>query len=197
MALDNKHLEFLFKRLGQWHADTEPGLSYREIEAIEAKYSFKFPPDLRQFLHYRLPVSEGWVNWRGTPEDKIRERLDWPVEGICFDIEFNKLWLADWGPWPGNLQDALRTARAEIAKAPVMIPIYSHRYIPAEPCEEGNPVFSIHQTDIIYYGYDLTDYLSNEFKVAPAILPDDIAQPPPFPAATNPRPIRFWDQFVG
>jgi hypothetical protein len=33
----------------------------------------------------------------------------------------------------------------------------------AEPCRPGNPVFSIVQTDIIYYGADLAHYLVNEF----------------------------------
>jgi hypothetical protein len=45
-----------------------------------------------------------------------------------------------------------------------LIPICSHRYIPAAPHEAGNPVFSVHQTDIIYYGADLMDYLQNEFN---------------------------------
>lgn len=33
----------------------------------------------------------------------------------------------------------------------------------AQPCRSGNPVFSIVQTDIIYYGADLAHYLLNEF----------------------------------
>jgi hypothetical protein len=35
--------------------------------------------------------------------------------------------------------------------------------MPAEPYRSGNPVFSIMQTDIIYYGANLPHYLLNEF----------------------------------
>lgn len=52
----------------------------------------------------------------------------------------------------------------EMTKVPKLIPIYSHRYIPSEPQEAGNPVFSVHQTDIIYYGENLLSYLQVEFN---------------------------------
>ena len=35
--------------------------------------------------------------------------------------------------------------------------------IPDRPNTSGNPVFSVHQTDIIYYGCDLRDYFVHEF----------------------------------
>lgn len=49
-------------------------------------------------------------------------------------------------------QRAIERARKEYEKAPLLSPIYSHRYIPAIPYEANNPIFSIRQTDIIYYG---------------------------------------------
>lgn len=49
----------------------------------------------------------------------------------------------------------------------------------------GNPVFSIVQTDIIYYGTDLADYLHAEFGVPRRAW-----------AATDARVIRFWSDFV-
>jgi hypothetical protein len=48
-------------------------------------------------------------------------------------------------------------------KAPILIPIYFHRYIPSEPYEKGNPVYSVHQTDIIYYGENLESYFQIQF----------------------------------
>lgn len=54
-----------------------------------------------------------------------------------------------------------------MAKAPKLIPILGHRYIPEEPHERGNPVFSVYQTDVIYYGADLEDYFRREFASAP------------------------------
>lgn len=50
-----------------------------------------------------------------------------------------------------------------MSSAPKLIPVAGHRYIPASPCEVGNPIFSVYQTDVIYYGADLWEYLENEF----------------------------------
>jgi hypothetical protein len=44
-----------------------------------------------------------------------------------------------------------------------LIPIYGHRYLVGEPCCAGNPVLSVHQSDIIVYGRDLREYLLREF----------------------------------
>ena len=81
-----------------------------------------------------------------------------------FDIEHNAFWMPEWGEKPENLAAAFEIARRAVSKAPFLIPICSHRYLPASPLERGNPIFSVHQTDIIYYGADLLDYLQNEFK---------------------------------
>src|SRR5689334_7589794 len=65
----------------------EEGLSSDESSAVEHEYGFRFPPDLREFLGYALPVSKGWPNWRRDSRDEIMKRLNWPFEGMCFDIE--------------------------------------------------------------------------------------------------------------
>jgi hypothetical protein len=160
------------------------GLTDEEIEAVEGKYGFRFPPDLREFLQYVLPVSNNFVDWRNDPEDVIRDGLNWPADGICFDIEFNNFWIAQWGEKPKNLASAFEIACSEIAKAPVLIPIYSHRYIPAEPHLAGNPVLSVYQTDIIYYGPDLAHYFVNEFASFEDFEYEGV------------REIRFWSKLV-
>jgi hypothetical protein len=43
-----------------------------------------------------------------------------------------------------------------------MIPVCSHRYLPAGRGTYGHPVLSIYQTDIIIYGTDLADYINQE-----------------------------------
>jgi hypothetical protein len=58
---------------------------------------------------------------------------------------------------------ALNIARKDFETWPKLLPISGHRFLAAEPCRPGNPVFSIMQTDIIYYGADLAHYLVNEF----------------------------------
>ena len=141
----------------------EPGLSIKEIHQIEDRFQLLFPLDYRDFIMYALPVSEGFVSWRSADESEILKMLSWPSEGICFDIEFNRFWIEEWGPRPEQLKDAISIARKFIDKAPLLIPILAHRYIPAEPNESGNPVFSVYQTDIIYFGRDFNEYLENEF----------------------------------
>ena len=61
-------------------------------------------------------------------------------------------------------------ARSDFLTWPELLPIFGHRYLAAEPCRSGNPVFSIYQLDIIYYGANLADYLMIEF------LQDDYAE---------------------
>ena len=87
-------------------------------------------------------------------------------------------------PWT----QPLTSARRAVSEAPVLIPICSHRYIPAEPFESGNPVFSVHQTDIIYYGADLMDYLQNEFSYYFGRAGYAICR--------TPRPVRFWSRLA-
>ena len=53
-----------------------------------------------------------------------------------------------------------------------------------EPHESGNPIFSIVQSDIIYYGYNLEDYFEREFV--------DTRRPFSGPF----KHIRFWSHFV-
>lgn len=141
----------------------EPGLSAQEIHQIETNYGFRFPLDYCAFLMDSLPVSRGFVDWRNADEKQILKMLSWPYEGVCFDILHNNFWLQEWGSRPLQLSDAYAIAQNAIDQAPTLIPIRGHRYIPDAPTEAGNPIFSVYQTDIIYYGRDLGEYLENEF----------------------------------
>lgn len=165
------------------------GITPDEFEQIQNIYGFAFPPDLREFLSLGIPDSKRWLNWRTDTEQKIRERMAWPLDSMCFDIEHSGFWLPEWGPKPARLQDAFEVARQALLKAPTLIPIYAHLYIPAEPHLPGNPIFSVWQTDIIYYGANLVDYLQNEFH-------------PIFGRAAGnrltgePRRIEFWSMMT-
>ncbi|HTC92337.1 MAG TPA: hypothetical protein VK699_02660 [Terriglobales bacterium] len=162
--METAKLEYYKNVLEKAGVSFTPALTAREIQNIEEEYSFRFPPDLRDFLMFALPVSNGFINWRHTEKERIRDRLGWPLEGMCFDIENNVFWRAEWGERPASLNVAFNIAREAVKNAPTLIPIASHRYIPDRPNEPGNPVFSVHQTDIIYYGTDLFDYFENEFS---------------------------------
>ncbi|MCX6850819.1 MAG: SMI1/KNR4 family protein [Verrucomicrobia bacterium] len=167
----------------------ERGLTAQEFEGVERDYGFCFPEDLKEFLAYALPVSRKWIDWRNGPKDKILYMMQWPLDGICFDIEHNTFWMEEWGARPASLADAFEIAKERVFKAPQLIPIYSHRFMPGKPSQAGNPVFSVYQTDIIYYGKNLEDYLHNEFRDA-----FGIASPV---KAGEPREIEFWSDLAG
>jgi hypothetical protein len=160
----------------------EEGLTDAEMREAETRFGFRFPPDLREFLQTALPRGPQFPDWRSGDESRLHDWLELPRDGILFDVEHNGFWLEEWGPRPRSLAEAQRRVNELLAAAPKLIPIFAHRMMPDEPHEPGNPVFSVHQTDIIYYGFDLADYLRNEFH-----LPDR----EPWPQTI--RPIRFWD----
>ena len=160
----------------------DTGLTDAEVAAIESRYGFRFPPDLCAFLQTALPKGQQFPDWRSGDESTLRGWLDIPRRGVLFDIESNGFWLEVWGPRPALIGDALRRGEELLSAAPVLIPIYGHRMMPDEPHLSGNPVFSVVQTDIIYYGFDLADYLRHEFHL-----------PGREPWPEKVRPIRFWD----
>lgn len=140
-----------------------PGLSFDELARAEAVVGAPFPPDLRDFLAEGLPEGERFPDWRQPTSSQIRGRLDWPSDGAAFDVVNDAFWWKGWGTRPVDSSEAVARARAELAGVPRLTPVYAHRYLPAEPNAAGNPVFSVYQTDVIYYGRDLRDYLLREF----------------------------------
>lgn len=169
------------------------GLNDSEFEKIEAKFNVLFPNDLKLFLQNALPVSDGFINWRqGLESEKIAEniitRLAGPLDGMIYDVKNNGFWFDQWGDKPEVLEDQLDLVTKYYFTYPKLIPIYSHRYIPDRPRQEGNPVFSVHQMDIIYYGFDLASYFAKEFKFE---LPNY------FEILTEPKvEIEFWSYWT-
>jgi hypothetical protein len=177
------------------------GLSDEQIDAVEAQWGMRFPPNYRLFLrrlhtvnklrrraHYlgmdESPESKGqylasvlvpkykqymvleegasfydWIHG----EESIRDALERVVDGLAFDVEENNLWPESWGTKPDAAEEREQRVRELVAAAPKLIPVFGHRFLLAEPCEAGNPVFSIMQSDIIIYGADLRDYFLIEF----------------------------------
>ena len=179
--MDSKYVTDVAKALRKRGVSIDQGLKESELARIEDAYAFRFPPDLRAFLMELLPTSKEFVPWRGGSEEEIRRRLEWPRKGVEFDVENNVFWHEGWGIRPGNTAEAIAVAREQLSRMPLLIPIFSHRYMPSEPIAEGNPVFSVWQTDVIVYGNDLADYLHREFGVS---RPDW--------SRSVPRQIEFW-----
>lgn len=156
------------------------GLSDSQIRGAEVKWDIRFPPDYRAFLLElgatdRLmqgarfseggslsPVETvGFYDWR-TDDAAIRSAMAWPTAGLLFDVERNDLWLDSWGHRPDSQQGRESTVRVLVEDAPRLIPVYGHRYLLGEPCEMGNPVLSVYQSDVIIYGRELHTYLMME-----------------------------------
>jgi hypothetical protein len=164
----------------------DAGLTDAEVATAESCFAFRFPPDLRAFLQTALPRGRRLPDWRSGDEAELRDWLDLPRRGVVFDVEHNGFWLEEWGPRPQALAEAKQVAEQVLAAAPRLIPIYQHRMIPAEPHLPGNPVFSVHQTDIIVYGTDLRDYLVHDF-----LMSEEEQEEWTVPSGT--RLIPFWD----
>ncbi|MFI5639478.1 hypothetical protein ACIA8H_18960 [Streptomyces goshikiensis] len=166
-------------------AEIGPGLREGELDEVEARFGFTFSADHRVFLAAGLPLgSRSWPNWRhGDPED-LASWLSQPVEGVLFDVQHAGFWHPAWSPRPAATSDALQIARSELAAVPQLVPVYSHRYLPGTAGEWGHPVLSVHQTDIIFYGNDLADYIRREFTGGASSVPAHAT-------------VGFWSYFVG
>jgi hypothetical protein len=153
-------------RLHEHRVELAAGLTEAQLSAAELHHSFKFPPDLRDFLSAVLPVGDGFPDWRAPDSDELRGRFAWPLDGLLFDVEKNHFWWPEWGRRPDADGEALALVRARFPQLPRLVPVYTHRYIPADPSEAGNPIFSVYQTDVIYYGSDLRGYIAHEFAAS-------------------------------
>jgi hypothetical protein len=156
-------VEFYHSVLQELDVELEAGLSEEEIERIQATHGFQFPPDLREFLAFALPVSDGFVNWRDATNDGINRRLAFPYERLFLGIQYRSFWPKEWGMRPRPARQAFTVARSAFEKVPALIPINRHRYIPDRPNEPGNPVFSVYQVSFTYFGANLAECLRNEF----------------------------------
>jgi hypothetical protein len=185
--------KFIIQALTSKCIHFESGLTDDEVLEVEGKFNLTFPPDLKLLLQSALPTSGSFVNWRlglksQDEADKIISRLDWPLEGMLFDIKSNNFWVESWGAKPNTLDEKNLIAKQYYETYPKLIPIYSHRYIPSRPCESDNPVFSVYQMDIIYYGYNLATYLANEFHFSLPKNFEKLKQPK--------KEIEFWSDWT-
>ncbi|MBT8163798.1 MULTISPECIES: hypothetical protein [Arthrobacter] len=161
----------------------ERGLSETELDRVEERFGFSFSLTHRRFLATVLPLGQGWVDWRHGEHDEIEGRLAWPIDSALFDVERNSFWPASWGEKPADPEVALAHARTRLERVPRLIPVYVHRFLAAGPGDVPSPVFSVYQTDVVYYGDNLLDYVAQEFHAPPA--------------HPTPRPrIPFWSELA-
>lgn len=145
------------------------GMKDEDIAAVEQKYGIKFIPEHREFLRILHTIDRKdeddrpfFYNWLQDHEE-IADKLNWPYKTIAQDINGpNKFWLKSWGPKPESEEEKLAIFADWLAKAPKLIPIYSHRFVVSEPGLADYPVLSVWGSDIIVYGWDLRSYLLHE-----------------------------------
>lgn len=140
----------------------EPGLDQMEFRAIEERLSIQFSPDHRALLSRVLPIGDGFPNWRNGTYADLRRRLDWPFDGVRWDVEYNGFWPRSWGRYPLMKTSRSRAVDRNLAAVPQLIPVFGHRFLPAGNAPSGVPVLSVMQTDVVVYGWNLLDYLRRE-----------------------------------
>jgi hypothetical protein len=157
------------------------GYTQHELDLAQETFGLTFPPDLIAFFLERRPV-QGY-DWRFDAE-RIRRMLAAPLRGLIFDVENSDLWWPEWGDRPATAEARADVVREVVNQAPKLVPLVYHRYLPCEPNESGNPVFSIHQSDVIYYGANIADYFEREFVSDRGPIVGPIKQ------------IRFWSELA-
>jgi hypothetical protein len=183
-ALDPAAIELALRRSG---ADLAPGLTDAEVDRLRDRFGIEPAPDHRLMLSIALPLGDDgrWPDWRKGDSDDLQKRVDWPADGILFDVEHNAFWHPSWPVRPTELADARSVAMKALSDVPRLAPLYSHRYVPTQPAVAGNPVLSCYQTDIIYYGKNLLDWFNREFHQSGTRVP-------PEPE----RRLPFWSWFL-
>jgi hypothetical protein len=180
-----------------------PGLTDREFDEVEQRFGFQFADDHRAFLAEGLPVwtegdddpdrttDLGWPDWRDGDPGRLREHLDFALDGALACIR-NGYWHPWWGDdRPADVSEALRAARERLVADGPVVPLWAHRFLPAGRGRWGHPVLSIWDVDVIYYGADLLHYIDRDFG-GPE---DPDAEPEPWPRLRM-RPETFWVQIA-
>lgn len=143
-----------------------PGLTADELAVLQAQWGIEFSADHADFLHLAVPLGEGWVDWRGAAEP-IAHLLRIPIEGLLHDVDHNDFWPRSWGPRIADPARAREAAIEELVTWPTLLPLYGHRYLPPGPLGSPSPVFSVVQSDVTYFGFDLVEWVQREFFGVP------------------------------
>ncbi len=149
----------------------EPGLDEAELQRAERHFGLAMAPLWRAVLRLVHPVqlpepprdTDGILRWTRVPDWRLRDLdgtaflVDGPVEGALFDVEYNDMWIPDWGARPVSLDDALHIARRELGRSPLLTPLWNHLYVGPS---DDSPVVSIVQTDILVVADTLTEFIA-------------------------------------
>lgn len=141
-----------------------------QLDQAQERYGICFPEKLRRFYRMGMPVSKGFVRWlEESPEyvETVQKKLKAPIRMLLDAVEQEEFWPASWGERPLEGEQLHNKALDKLNQAAVLVPVYSHRYM---PCLEGTgdaPILSVYGSDLIYYGSDLKNWLQIEFCSLP------------------------------
>jgi hypothetical protein len=184
-------VDFLSAALPRTGAELAPGLGPAELAAVEAAAGTRLPTELRTLLGLAVPLGDGWRDWRADAAGQLAAWDDHVVDGLLVDVEHRGFWEPAWGERPDTATARAAAVRRAARTLPRLFPLRGHRALAIDPAPgllsgDGNPVFSVVQTDVITYGADLAAWFAREFRLTP-----------PSWAATSPRRIPFWSDLAG
>jgi hypothetical protein len=180
-------VEDVVERLADAGVRLDRGMTEADLKRAEQRFGFTFGADHRALLRAALPLGDTWLNWRHATPARIRRRLESPIDLLIARVQADGFWPVSWGARPGDGPAAERTARDQLSRVPVLVPLYDDCYLPAAPAPAGSPVLRVHATGVSIPGGDLLAYVDLEFG-------SGSAQPRP---ADAPARVDFWSDLAG
>lgn len=151
---------------GEWFYEAKwKPLTEQEILEVEQKYNIKFSYQHKEFLKVLHTIDRKkpceWYD-----ENNVRQVY---YEHFCYNWkkDDNKIRECLKYPYPSPKEKYIEKSKLKewYEKAPKLLPIYGHRLVESEPHDAvESPVLSVMPHDVVVYGWDLKNYLINEFS---------------------------------
>ena len=151
------------------------GLSDEQVEILEKKYGFCFPPEYLEFLQAGVPTGGGWHDWHalvsleeGSLEDTVSEIIRCHCTPDDDSDDYYYL-----NPWAPEDEKSLEKAVEYATKIYPAIPICYHRCTLTVPHTSGLPVMSMHQmSDNIQVGDNFWDWMAKDNDLPEGTVPE-------------------------
>ena len=160
------YLEFALDRIGD---DLGPGLTNRELAAIETLVGAQLPFEVGMLLVMGVPETLPWVQWHDDPETIWRTCATGLRAGLLEAVD-DGYWSPAWGARPEG--DAARRdiAAERLGAAPGLFPLWADHAVPLGVAEgrtssDANPVVTVRGVTLEVRGVDLAAWMHAEFGV--------------------------------
>ena len=152
------------------------GLTAAELDRAETLYGIRFPAPLRDLLGLGLPFGwdqsgveprqlfPQWNDFSQENEALLRDWIESPVRWLKRDVMKSDFWVSCWGERPDKPEEREILFDRSAAEAPVMIPVFGHRFIVDGSFSDDPPIFSTIGWDIIRYGSNFDGWIEAEFS---------------------------------